>query len=84
MGTITISIDDEVERKFRERVKRVHGERKGALGQAAAEALDLWVAEKTQEEIAKTALALMETTYDLGTRHYKSRDDLYGRTNGTC
>ncbi len=83
MGTITISIDDEVERKFRERVKRVHGERKGALGQAATEALDLWVGKKSQEEIAKTALALMETTYNLGTWQYTSRDDLYGRTNST-
>jgi len=83
MGTITISIDDEVERKFRDRVRQVSGERKGALGKAATEAIDLWVTEKTQQEIAEKALALMEQGYDLGARQYRTRDDLHERTTST-
>ena len=79
MGTITISVDDETERKFREVAARVHGKRKGALGEATTEALDHWVKEKMQEEISRTALGLMEKEYDLGARHYRTREDLHGR-----
>ncbi len=79
MGTITISIDDEIDRKFREVVTRVHGKRKGALGEATTEALNLWVKEKMQEEISRTALLLMEKEYDLGVRHYHTREDLHER-----
>jgi hypothetical protein len=79
MGTITISIDDETDRKFREVVTRVHGKRKGALGEATTEALNLWVKEKMQEEISRTALLLMEKEYDLGVRHYHTREDLHER-----
>jgi hypothetical protein len=79
MATITISVDNETERKFREVVIRVHGKRKGALGEATTEALDLWVKEKMQEEISRTALILMEKEYDMGARHYRTREDLHGR-----
>ena len=79
MGTITISIDDEIDRKFREVVTRVHGKRKGALGEATTEALSLWVKVKMQEEISRTALLLMEKEYDLGVRHYHTREDLHER-----
>jgi len=83
MGTITISVDDEVERKFRDVAKRVCGERKGALGEATTEALELWVGKKVQEEIARTAFVLMEKEYDLGTRRYRARKDLHERGTGT-
>jgi hypothetical protein len=79
MVTITISVDDETDRKFREVVTRVHGKRKGALGEATTEALNLWVKEKMQEEISRTALLLMEKEYDLGVRHYRTREDLHER-----
>jgi site-specific recombinase XerC len=80
MGILTISIDDDVERKFRDRVRQVSGERKGALGKAATEAISRWVAEQSQQEIAKKALALMEQGYDLGARQYRTRDDLHERS----
>jgi len=79
MATITISVDDETERKFREVVTQVHGKRKGALGEATTEALNLWVKEKMQEEISRTALILMEKEYDLGVRQYHTREDLHDR-----
>jgi len=79
MGTITISIDDEIEKKFRDRAKKVHGERKGALGQAVAEAMNLWVAEKDQQEIARDALLLMKKGHQLGAKNYRTRDDLHDR-----
>jgi hypothetical protein len=49
------------------------------LGEATTEALNLWVKEKKQEEISRTALILMEKEYDLGVRHYRTREDLHGR-----
>jgi len=79
MGTMTISIDDAVEKKFRARAKKVFGERKGALGLAVTAAMDRWIAENDQEEIARSALALMERGQVLGTRKYRNRDDLHDR-----
>ena len=80
MATITISVDDDVEKQFRETAKKVMGNRKGFLGRAVTEAMRLWVREKTQAEIARTALELMEKEYHLGTRHYTSRKELHDRS----
>ena len=43
MGTITLSIDDRTEREFRRLVEKILGKRKGVLGEAATEAMDLWI-----------------------------------------
>lgn len=80
MTTITISVDDEVEKKFREAAKRVIGDRKGFLGRAVTEAMRLWMKEKSQAEIARAALELMETEYHFGERRYSGRKDLYDRS----
>lgn len=83
MGTITISIDDDTERRFRAAAKRKLGERKGYLGKAITEALETWLKNQDQDVIAKNALTLLATGYDLGTRTYKQRKDLYDRATGT-
>lgn len=82
MGTITISIDDDTERRFREAAKKKLGQRKGYLGKATTEALETWLRKQSQEEIANDALALLATGYDLGKKLYKERKDLYDRTTG--
>jgi len=79
MGTITLSIDDRTEREFRRLVEKILGKRKGALGEAATEAMDLWIRTKAQEEIARDALELAEKSYHFGGRKYTSRKDLYDR-----
>lgn len=79
MATITLSIDDATEKAFREVVRRILGERKGSLGEAATEALDHWVREKTQEALARDALALIGEPRRLGARAYRSRSDLHDR-----
>jgi len=79
MGTITLSIDDETERRFRSTARKVIGERKGYLGEAATDAMKLWIHEKTQEAIAKDALELIRKTYRFGEMKYSSRKDLYDR-----
>ena len=79
MGTITLSIDDRTEREFRRLVEKILGKRKGALGEAATEAMDLWIRAKMQKEVAQDALELTEKTYHFGARKYTSRKDLYDR-----
>ena len=83
MGTITISVDDDTEKRFREAAKKKLGERKGYLGKATTEALECWVKQQTQEEVARDALALLETGYHPGKHLYTERKDLYDRATGT-
>ena len=83
MGTITISVDDDTEKRFREAAKKKLGERKGYLGKATTEALECWVKQQTQEEIARDALALLGTGYHPGKHLYTGRKDLYDRATGT-
>ncbi len=79
MGTITLSIDDRTEQEFRELVEKILGKRKGALGEAATEAMKIWIRIKTQEEIAQDALELTGKAYHFGAKKYTSRKDLYDR-----
>jgi len=83
MGTITISVDDNTEKRFRAAAKKKLGERKGYLGKATTEALEYWVQKQTQGEIARDALTLLERGYPLGGHLPKERKDLYDRATGT-
>ncbi|NMB80043.1 MAG: hypothetical protein GYA23_13225 [Methanomicrobiales archaeon] len=80
MGIITISIDDDTERRFRAVARKKMGEGKGYLGKATTEALETWLVKQAQDEIAQDALSLLKTGYHLGTRKYPGRKDLYDRT----
>jgi len=79
MGTITVNVNDETEALFRHTVKEEIGEGKGTLGKAITEALQNWVEEKKQQDIAKKMIALMEKGFDMGKITIKSRDELYER-----
>jgi hypothetical protein len=59
------------------------GDPKGYLGKATTEALEIWVKKQSQEEIARDALALLETGYHPGRHLCKDRKDLYDRITGT-
>ena len=83
MGTITISVDDDTEKRFRATAKKMMGERKGYLGKATTEALEYWMKKQMQEEIARDALALLETGHNLGKHHYRERKDLYDNSSGS-
>ena len=43
LGQITIQIPDEVERRLRVKVAERYGGKRGALGEAIAEAIELWL-----------------------------------------
>lgn len=80
MGTITISVDDSTETTFRKVVREEIGETKGSLGTAVTEAMNLWVQQKRQTEIAQRQLALMERGFRLG-RYKFNREALHERHN---
>lgn len=76
MGTITINLDDETEKRFRESVKKHYGTGKGILGKAVAESLDKWREEKEQSEIRKKALMLIKEGIDFEGYKFR-REDAY-------
>ncbi|HLC97682.1 MAG TPA: hypothetical protein VJC21_02785 [Candidatus Nanoarchaeia archaeon] len=78
MGTITISVDDEMETRFRETVKEEVGVGKGKLGAAVEEALKLWVAQKQEEEIVERQIAWMEKGFQTGKIVFE-REELHER-----
>lgn len=80
MSTITVNVDDSVERKFRRQVREHLGTGKGTLGRAITEALSMWVEDKAQQDLADELRLKMEKGYDMGKINYKSRDELYGRS----
>lgn len=80
MGTITINVDDKIETKFRETVKEIVGTGKGKLGSAINEAMQKWIHEKRQDEIAQRQIKLLEKGFEMGSLNYKHRGELHDRS----
>ena len=79
MGTITVNIKDEDEKKFRQTVEEFYGSGKGKLGKAVSEALREWADERNQKEIAREMMSMMNKGIDMGKIKYKNRSELYDR-----
>ena len=80
MATITINIQDTVAQRFRKTVRQERGEGKGILGKAVEEALDHWLKNKEQEEIAQRQIQLLKSGgFHTGKIKKYSRDELYDR-----
>ena len=79
MGTITVNVKDETEKKFRETVKENFGKAKGTLGKALTEAIEIWTMQHSHEEIGKRQIALMRKGFDLGGFAVSSRDEIHER-----
>jgi hypothetical protein len=78
MGTITLTVRDDVEERFRKMVGERSSRKKGSLGRAVTEAMELWIHDKEQEEVSKRALELMEQSFDMGERRFAARGNLHG------
>jgi len=76
MGIITISVDDEVEKRFRQNVKMKLGQRKGALGDAITQALKLWNEKQADMEFTRE---LLSKQIDRGGYSFSDRGDLHAR-----
>lgn len=80
MGTITTTVDDAVETKFRKAVKNRLGVGKGKIGKAVTEAMDKWAESDEQQKVREEALKQLETGYHMGGKIlYKHRSELYER-----
>ncbi len=79
MGTITINIDDEIERQFRKMVSKIYHDKKGNLGNAVTEALRNWIDEVTQKQISERELKILDKGFNMGKLKFKRRDELYER-----
>ena len=73
MGTVTISISDETEKRFREAVKAKLGEGKGKLGKAVEEAISKWVEEDNYKKLMEEAIAMMKKGLYKLPKNYKFR-----------
>ncbi len=79
MGTITVSVEDSVEKQFRETVSETVGSGKGVLGKVMTEAMKKWVEEKRQKKIAEEMLALLDKGIEMGALRKFSRAELHER-----
>lgn len=77
MGTITINVDDSIEKKFRKAASTKYGKRKGYLGEAVTEAMQTWL--KAESGNVKKAMELLEKGHNSGGLLYKSRGELHER-----
>lgn len=78
MGTITINVSDEMEKKFREVVKSKYGTGKGKLGKAIDEALNKWISEDEEQKLRDEAIKMMEKgLYKVGKNYTFKREEAY-------
>lgn len=79
MGTMTISIDNDVEQQFRAIAQKIYSKKKGYLGNAVTSAMKKWIDEMKQKQISERELKLLENGFDMGKFKFRSREELYER-----
>ena len=79
MGTITINIDNDVEKRFRSLAEKIYSKKKGYLGNAVTSAMQKWIDEVTQKQISNREIKLLEKGFEMGELKFKSREELYER-----
>ena len=60
MATITLNVNDEINKEFRNIVKLKFGEGKGILGKAIEQAIKEWIFEQKQKEITERQIKTMK------------------------
>ncbi|MCL7416168.1 MAG: hypothetical protein M8349_08970 [ANME-2 cluster archaeon] len=78
MGTMTINVNDDVEKMFRKVAASVYGKKKGSLGRAISDAMQKWLDDVHQKEIAKNELKLLNTGFSMGKVTF-TRDEVHER-----
>lgn len=77
--TITISVKEDVEERFRKLAGATYGKHKGYLGKAVTDAMTTWVERKGESDVVAKSLKLLETGIKMGKFKFKSRDELHER-----
>ncbi|MCX9084025.1 MAG: hypothetical protein OIN87_04400 [Candidatus Methanoperedens sp.] len=79
MGTITINVNDDVEKQFRAIAREFYPDKKGYLGKAVTSAMQKWINEVSQNKISQRELELLEKGFKMGKIKFNSREELYER-----
>lgn len=77
--TITVNIREDVERKLRQIAAARYGRRKGYLGKALTEAVEVWAKKEEETDVNARALAMLRKGFKMGKIKWKSRDELHER-----
>ena len=77
--TITVSVDEETEERFRKVAGAVYGKRKGYLGKAITEAMDGWEKREQGSDVNARAIATLEKGFDMGGLKTRNRDEWHER-----
>ena len=75
--TITINLDETIEKRFKERARLKYGNRKGSLAKAMNEALEEWLKSDSNDTL-KENLRLLESGIEMKKWKF-NRDDLHER-----
>ncbi|MHB1493410.1 MAG: hypothetical protein ACYCR7_07355 [Thermoplasmataceae archaeon] len=75
--TVTVNLDEAIEKKFKEKAKLKFGNRKGSLAKALNEALEQWLKSDAQDVFGEN-LKLLDTGIEMKKWKFK-REDLYER-----
>ncbi len=78
MGTITVSVEDDVEKRFREVAGTVYNGKKGHLGRAITKAMILWTHEEMKTAEVQ-ATNLLKEGFKMGKIKFRERDELHER-----
>ncbi|MBI4148694.1 hypothetical protein HY490_05365 [Candidatus Woesearchaeota archaeon] len=78
MGTITVSISEDVEQRLRKHVRKT-GQQKGSLGRNISRAVEHWLDEQEQKKIGEELHHLLDKGFAMGRLLYKRRAELYDR-----
>ena len=75
--TVTVNLDESIEKRFREKARLKFGNRKGSVAMALNEALENWLKQDSQDALSEN-LNLLENGIMMKKWDFK-REDLYER-----
>lgn len=76
---ITVSVEEDIEKRFRRLASATYGKRKGYLGKAITEAMREWERKKKETDVNARALEMLRNGFDLGGITYRKRAELHER-----
>lgn len=74
--TITISVQEDVENRFRKLAGMAYGKRKGYLGKAITEAMKEWEMKKMKTDVNARALKMLKSGFKMKKWEF-NRDEIY-------
>ena len=77
--TITVSVEREVEERFRRLARSLYSGKKGYLGKALSEAMREWERRRLESDTVTRTLALLDKGIEMGKFTFRTREQLHER-----